>query len=263
MTEAQVSGMRNIALRLRYDGTRYHGWQTQRNAATVQAVVEEAVRRLTGEAIPRGVAGCSRTDAGVHAGVFVANFETGCTIPAERFPAAMRPYLPPDISVVAAAEVADDFHARFSCIKKEYIYRIYGGKAPDPFLYRRALYHPYRLDTAAMNTAAQKLCGRHDFRAFMATGGTVKDTVRTVFACGVEEREGMVNVTVSADGFLYNMVRIISGTLVAVSDGRIAPDAVTEIIEAGDRTRAGVTLPPYGLYLNRIWYPDGEACEII
>ena len=254
--------MRNIALLLRYDGARYHGWQTQQNALTVQELLEQALRRLTGEKIPKGVAGCSRTDAGVHANAYVANFFSGCTIPAERFPAAMRPFLPPDIAVVRAADVTPEFHARFSCVKKEYVYKLYGGRAPDPFLYRRALYHPYPLNISLMNRAALALCGRHDFRAFMAAGGTVKDTRRTVFSCGVEERGGMAVVTVSADGFLYNMVRIIAGTLIAVSDGRISAGGMPEILQSGDRTLAGVTLPPYGLYLNRIWYPDGEAQKI-
>lgn len=255
--------MRNIALLLRYDGARYHGWQAQRNALTVQEVLEKAVRQLTGEEIPKGIAGCSRTDAGVHANAYVASFFSDCTIPAERFPAAVRPFLPPDIAVVRAADVEPGFHARFSCVKKEYVYKIYGGRGPDPFLHRRALYHPYRLDVNLMNMAAVKLCGRHDFRAFMATGGTVKDTKRTVFSCGVEERSGMVVVTVSADGFLYNMVRIIAGTLIAVSDGKIPADGLTKIVKSGDRTQAGVTLPPYALYLNRLWYPGGEAREII
>ena len=197
--------MRNIALLLRYDGAGYHGWQTQQNALTIQETLECAVRRLTGEAIPKGLAGCSRTDAGVHANAYVANFFSNCTIPAERFPAAIRPLLPPDLSVLAAADMPMDFHARFSCTGKEYVYRIYGGSAPDPFRYRRAMYHPYRLDAEKMNAAAACLCGTHDFRAFMAAGATVKDTCRTVYDCHVSSEDGEVTVTISANGFLYNM----------------------------------------------------------
>ena len=251
--------LRNIALRLRYDGSAYHGWQFQQNAETVQETVENALRRLTGEEIPRGVFGCSRTDAGVHARTYVANFQSNCTIPADRFPAALRPFLPPDISLVAAADVPEDFHARFSCVGKEYIYRIYGGKAPDPFLYRRAYYYPYPLDVSAMDAAASEICGYRDFRVFMASGATVKDTHRTVKTCSVHERDGVVEIVISADGFLYNMVRIIAGTLVAVSDGKLTPAEISSLIENGDRTQAGVTLPPHGLYLNRIWYPQGEV----
>ncbi len=254
--------MRNIALLLRYDGAGYHGWQTQQNALTIQETLECAVRRLTGEAIPKGLAGCSRTDAGVHANAYVANFFSNCTIPAERFPAAIRPLLPPDLSVLAAADMPMDFHARFSCTGKEYVYRIYGGSAPDPFRYRRAMYHPYRLDAEKMNAAAACLCGTHDFRAFMAAGATVKDTCRTVYDCHVSSEGGEVTVTISANGFLYNMVRIVAGTLIAVSDGKIRPEQLPEMIRSGDRTRLGMTLPPFGLYLNRIWYPAGEAQDI-
>lgn len=251
--------MRNIALLLRYDGAAYHGWQTQQNAVTIQETLEQALRRLTGEPIPRGLAGCSRTDAGVHASAYVANFASACTIPAERFPAAIRPYLPPDISVRAAKDMPEDFHARFSCTGKEYIYRIYHGSEPDPFLYQRAIYHPYRLNAEKMNAAAACLRGTHDFRAFMAAGATVRDTVRTIYDCTVCETDGEIRVAVSANGFLYNMVRILAGTLMAVSDGKLQPEMLPEMIERGDRTRLGMTLPPYGLYLNRIWYPQGEA----
>ncbi|MBE6952278.1 MAG: tRNA pseudouridine(38-40) synthase TruA [Ruminococcaceae bacterium] len=254
---------RNIALRLRYDGSAYHGWQFQQNALSLQEVLETALRRLTGEELPRGVFGCSRTDAGVHARTYVANFQTRCTIPADRFPAALRPFLPPDLSLVAALDVPEDFHARFSCVGKEYVYRIYGGKAPDPFLYHRAHYYPYPLDIEKMDTAARLICGKRDFKVFMATGSIVKDTCRNVWDCRVEERDGVAEITISADGFLYNMVRIIAGTLVAVSDGKIVVDEIPELIERGDRTKAGVTLPPHGLYLNRIWYASGEASEWI
>ncbi|MBR5519649.1 MAG: tRNA pseudouridine(38-40) synthase TruA [Clostridia bacterium] len=254
---------RNIALRLRYDGSAYHGWQFQQNALTLQEVLETALRRLTGEEIPRGVFGCSRTDAGVHARTYVANFQTKCTIPADRFPAALRPFLPPDLSLVAAVDAGEDFHARFSCIGKEYIYRIYGGKAPDPFLYRRAYYYPYPLHPQIMDDAAKQICGHRDFKVFMASGATVKDTCRTVKTCSVAERDGVTEITISADGFLYNMVRIIAGTLVAVSDGKLSPEEIPALIERGDRTQAGVTLPPHGLYLNRIWYDAGEASEWI
>ena len=197
---------RNVALRLRYDGSAYHGWQFQQNALTLQEVLETALRRLTGEEIPRGVFGCSRTDAGVHARTYVANFQTRCTIPADRFPAALRPFLPPDLSLVAARDVPEDFHARFSCVGKEYVYRIYGGKAPDPFLYHRAYYYPYPLDIEKMDAAACLICGKRDFKVFMATGSIVKDTCRTVQNCRVEERDGVAEITISAESSSFLII---------------------------------------------------------
>ena len=245
---------RNVALRLRYDGSAYHGWQFQQNALTLQEVLETALRRLTGEEIPRGVFGCSRTDAGVHARTYVANFQTRCTIPADRFPAALRPFLPPDLSLVAARDVPEDFHARFSCVGKEYVYRIYGGKAPDPFLYHRAYYYPYPLDVEKMDAAARLICGKRDFKVFMATGSIVKDTCRTVQNCRVEERDGVAEITISADGFLYNMVRIIAGTLIGIGQGKLSPDCLSKALVTLNRLDLGVTAPACGLELTRVEY---------
>ena len=159
--------------------------------------------------------------------------------------------------------MAPEFHARFSCLKKEYIYRFYGGSSPDPFLLHRAHYHPYPLRVDEMNRAAAMIVGYRDFRAFMAAGSVIKDPRRTVLGCCVEAEGDAAKLTISADGFLYNMVRIIAGTLLAVSDGRLNADDIPQLISDGDRTRVGATLPPWGLYLNRIWYPDGEAAELI
>jgi len=248
--------MKNIALLLSYVGTSYHGWQRQENAVTVQATLEDALASLTGKAVT--LHGCGRTDAGVHALRYVANFKTDCSVPAERFPAALRPLLPNDIAVSAACEVGEDLHARFSCAKKEYIYKLYAGPSPDPFLYRRAHYTPYPLDVELMDSAAACFAGTRDFRAFAAAGGSVRSTVRTVYECHAEGDEKSATIRITADGFLYNMARIIAGTLLAVSRGKMDGGDIPGLFENGARENAGVTAPPWGLYLNRIWYKDGH-----
>jgi tRNA pseudouridine38-40 synthase len=246
--------MKNIAIAVKFDGSAYHGWQSQKNAVALQDVISEAIYKTTGEKPYPELTGCGRTDAGVHAVGYVANFKTDMRIPEEKFPLAILPKLPPDVSVVKAREVPPDFHARFSCLKKEYVYKIYHQNVPDPFLNRRAYFHPYPLDIDKMKKAAAYITGRHDFSAFRATGSAVKDCVRTVFSCEIKKKGKSVEIVVTADGFLYNMVRIISGTLLYVSDGKISADDMPAILESGDRTLAGITLPPHGLYLNRVWY---------
>ena len=231
-------------------------WQSQKNAVAIQDVLSGAILRLTGEPPYQELAGCSRTDAGLHANEFVANFKTNSTIPAERYPLALLPELPPDISVTGAAGVPDDLHSRFSCLKKEYVYKIYYSNVPDPFLRDRAYFHPSPLNAEKMRAAAAHIVGTHDFSAFMASGSAVRNRVRTVFYCEVETHGNYCEIIVCADGFLYNMVRIIAGTLFYVSDGKLSVGSIPEIIKSGDRTMSGVTLPPHGLYLNRVWYGD-------
>ncbi|MBR6740445.1 MAG: tRNA pseudouridine(38-40) synthase TruA [Clostridia bacterium] len=253
--------MRNTALLLSYEGTAYHGWQIQKDEPTVQQTLSEAIKKLTGSWPSPELTGCGRTDAGVHALNYVANFHHDSTVPAERMPYALLPFLPPDISVKAAREVPDDFNARFSCIKKEYCYRIYSAPFPDPFKRDRACFTTYPLDVERMNAAARLVEGRHDFAAFRATGGSAKTSVRTVFSCRVEQEEDQTAVYISADGFLYNMVRIIAGTLLYVSAGKIEPESITDIIEGRQRTSAGITMPPQGLYLRRVWYGEREGLD--
>ncbi|HHX71759.1 MAG TPA: tRNA pseudouridine(38-40) synthase TruA [Clostridiales bacterium] len=251
--------MRNIALLLSYDGTNYHGWQTQENAVTVQETIEHALSLATGEKIT--LYGCGRTDAGVHAKNYVASFRTSCTIPAHRIPAASRRFLPPDITIWEGMEVPADFHARFSCVKKEYVYSFYSGTAPDPFLRRYAAYTPYPIRLDEMQKAAAHYTGTHDFAAFCASGSIVKSTVRNVFSSKVEQNGPLTQFFVSADGFLYNMVRIMAGTLLYVSLGKLEAEDIPAVLAGKRRMDAGITAPPQGLCMNRVWYHEAEFTQ--
>lgn len=248
--------MRNIALRLSYDGTNYHGWQTQRDDATVQETLERAVAKIVKH--PVHVTGCGRTDAGVHALRYCANFRTDGTIPLDRVPLALNSRLPADIAVSDAAEVSPDFNAIGSCIQKEYIYRIHNSRIRDPFLDRGACFYPQPLDIGRMDAAAAAFVGTHDFAAVRSVGTETKTTVRTVHWCRAERQGDIITVSVCADGFLYNMVRAIVGTLVYASYGKLEPSDIPSLLEKGDRRLTGPTMPPQGLYMNRVWY-DGPA----
>lgn len=250
--------MKNIAVRICYDGTDYHGWQRQKNGITVQQVIEEALSSLINEDIK--VVGCSRTDSGVHAAEYVFNFKTNTSIPTEKLPYALNHRLSAGISACEAFEVPDDFNARFSSSGKRYIYKIWNAKTPNPFYAGYSWHLPYVLDVGAMGKAARLFEGTRDFSGFMAAGGSQKTTVRTIRLCKAErdaERDGMINVTVEADAFLYNMVRIITGTLAEVGLGRIKADDIPEIIASCDRKRGGMTAPPHGLFLKKVYYDLG------
>ena len=242
-------------------GTNYRGYQVQPNGVTVQQKLNEAARSLFG--YDCDIVGCSRTDSGVHAREFCAavtrkgtpSLETA--IPVERIPLALSHYLPSDISVWRAELVEDGFHPRYDVVSKEYVYKIWNGKVRDPFLEGRAWHCPKPIsDKAAkdMDRAARYLIGKHDFSAYMASDTKIKDTVREVFDIGVTKDGELVELRISADGFLYNMVRIITGTLVDVAYGRIAPEDIPKITESCDRRLAGTTAPPEGLYLNKVKY---------
>ena len=248
--------MVNIALILKYVGTAYHGWQSQKNATAISDVVSAAIKKVTGNAPHPRLEGCGRTDAGVHAEVYAANFHTESQIPPARLPYALNQQLPSDIKVMHARQVEDEFHARFSCLRKEYVYRIHPSRFPNPFYSDRALLYPCEVHPEKMCRAAADLVGRHDFRAFCATGSHVKNTVRELYACEVRQQGELLEIAVCADGFLYNMVRIIAGTLLYVSAGKIPEDAMPQILREGRRVEAGVTLPPHGLYLHRLWYDE-------
>ena len=242
----------NYKLVLTYDGGAFHGWQRQNNASSVQAAVEDAVFALFGARI--GVNGCSRTDAGVHASRFVANFHSEKTLPPKTVVQALNFYLPPAVAVLDCAIVPEAFHARFSCRSKEYVYRIYNAPVRDPFHEGRALFYRLPLDEALLDRQAKALIGTQDFAAFMAAGSSAKTTVRTVLFAGAERRGNEVLLRFEANGFLYNMVRIMSGTLLYIAEGKLERDSIPAIIASGDRLRAGKTLPPEGLYLNRVEY---------
>lgn len=248
--------MRNIALRLSYDGSAYHGWQVQKSDVTVAETLEQALTKICGH--PVKTVGCGRTDAGVHALRYCANFRTDCRIPTDRFPLAVNSRLPGDIAVSAAVEAPEDFNAIGSCIKKEYVYKIWNSPIPDPFLEKRVCFYPQKLDMALMRRAAAAFEGRHDFRAVRSLGTETKTTVRTVYWCRAEKEGDLITVSVCADGFLYNMCRAIVGTLVYASYGKLLPEDIPGLLEIGDRRLTGPTMPPQGLYLNRVWYP-GEV----
>ncbi len=244
-------------LEISFLGTAYFGFQVQKgkDLPTVQGTVQDAVNAVFGRRYP--VTGCSRTDRGVHAKQFFVTVDPGgdrITIPTEKIPTAMNAALPDDIAVKSAVTVPDSFHPRYTEMEKEYIYVFDNGGTRSPFDAGRAYYVPRPIREDLMDEAARKIEGKHDFTSFMAAGSKIVDAVRTVKSCRVRREGDRVILTVSADGFLYNMVRIIAGTLLAVSDGRISPDEVTDIVNARDRSRAGSTLPPDGLYLNRVTY---------
>ena len=246
--------MRNIALRLKYDGSRYHGWQVQKNEISVAQTLEEALTKICEH--PVKIVGCGRTDAGVHALRYCANFRTDCRIPTERIPLAVNSRLPGDIAVVDAMEAPEDFNAIGSCIKKEYSYRILNSSIRDPFLEKRVCFYPQSLDLSLMQQAARAFEGTHDFRAVRSVGTETKTTVRTVHWCRVEKEGDLITVSICADGFLYNMCRAMVGTMVYASYGKLQPEEIPELLEKGDRRLTGPTMPPQGLYLNRLWYEE-------
>ncbi len=246
--------MRNIALRLRYDGSRYHGWQVQKNEISVAQTLNEALEKVCGH--PVKTVGCGRTDAGVHALSYCANFRTDSRIPAERLPLAVNSRLPADIAVERAMDAPEDFNAIGSCIKKEYIYKILNSTIRDPFLEKRVCFYPQRLDMELMRRAAAAFEGTHDFRAVRSLGTPTKTTVRTVHHCRAEKQGDIITVSVCADGFLYNMCRAIVGTLIYASYGKLLPEDIPALLEKGDRRLTGPTMPPQGLYLNRVWYDE-------
>lgn len=248
--------MKNIALRLRYDGSRYHGWQVQKNAITVAQTMEEALAKVCGERVK--LTGCGRTDAGVHALRYCANFHSDCTVPVDRMPLAVNSRLPDDIAVVDAVEVPDDFNAIGSCVKKEYVYKILNSRIPDPFLADRVCLYPQRLDISLMQAAARAFEGTHDFKAVRSEGTQTKTTVRTVYWCRAEKDGDLITVSICANGFLYNMCRAMVGTMVYASYGKLIPEEIPALLEKRDRRLTGPTMPPQGLYLNRVWY-DGAA----
>lgn len=244
--------MRNLLLTIRFLGTAYHGWQIQENAVTVQQRLQEALKTVLGH--QPEIKGCSRTDTGVHAECFCVSLKTDSKIPCDRLPIALNVNLPKDIAAVSCVEVPEDFHARYNAKGKRYTYKILNTPLRDPFYEGLALHYPRPIDAEALNNACQAYIGTHDFAAFCSSGSSVTDTVRTVFDANVRREGDMVIFTVSADGFLYNMVRIMTGTLLAVAEGKLSADDISGIIDSRDRNKAGITAPPCGLYLKEVFY---------
>ena len=250
-----------LLLRISYLGTHFCGYQIQKDKRTVQGEVNLAAKKLFG--FDCDVTGCSRTDSGVHANDFCISVtrkgedSLDTEVDISKIPRALCAHLPADISVKRAEWVDKDFHPRYDVKYKEYIYRIYDREVRDPFEEGRSLHISHRLDDdaiAKMNEAASGFVGKHDFRAFMASGSTVESTVREVFYADVKKVGDAIVFRVAADGFLYNMVRIMTGTLLSVACGKIAPDEIKDIILSADRARAGMTAAAHGLYLNKVVY---------
>ena len=248
--------MRNIAMVLMYEGTQYHGWQVQKNAVSVCETMQIAASKIMGH--PVKITGCGRTDAGVHAKNYLANFRTDSSIPVDRIPYAMNTHLPHDIVVREAFEVPQEFNAIGSCVKKEYTYQVYNSRIRDPFYVNRACFYSRHLDEQVMQLAADRFVGTHDFAAVRSVGTDVKSTVRTVHYFQVQRQGELVLMRVCANGFLYNMARAMAGTVIYAADGKFPPEAITGILENGDRTAAGPTLPPGGLYMTQLWYECGD-----
>ena len=246
--------MRNIALKLMYVGTAYHGWQIQKNAVTVEETLEKALASVVGHAVK--CTGAGRTDAGVHAENYIANFRTTSTIPCDRLPLAVNTRLPEDIVVLRATQVPDSFNAIGSCLKKEYTYQIYNSRLGNAFYVNRAWFYPKPLDEQVMQRAADQFVGTHDFAAVRSVGTETRTTVRTVHYFTVERTGELIRFRVCADGFLYNMVRAMVGTCVYAAEGKFAPEDIPAILEAKNRTAAGPTVPPGGLYMTNLWYNE-------
>lgn len=244
--------MRNLLVTLSYDGSYYHGWQIQKNAVTVQEVFQKALEKVLCENTE--IKGCSRTDSGVHANMYCVSFKTEKSIPCENMVRALNTYLPKNIAVTSCKKVSDDFHARYSVKSKRYVYRIYNGKIRNPFLEKYAFHYRYPIDEKYLNDEAQAFLGTHDFSGFCSANSDVEDTVRTVYSLSVERSGDDVFFTVEADGFLYNMVRIMIGTLLFISEGKIKSGELSAIIDSKKRSAAGKTAPPQGLYLDFVNY---------
>jgi tRNA pseudouridine38-40 synthase len=243
---------RNIKLTIEYDGSRYHGWQYQDNAISVQEVLSKAIKKLTGEdVIPDGA---GRTDGGVHAYGQVASFRTDSSIPAEKFTPALNSFLPDDISVRASEEVDEGFHARFSAKGKHYRYMILNSPQRSALWAKRAWQIREGLDLAAMEEASHFFLGHHSFRAFCAAGHSVKTFDRTIYTSKWTTKGDLLIFDTEGDGYLYNMVRIMVGTMADIGKGRFKPEVIKHAIESGERNSIGITAPPDGLYLVEVYY---------
>lgn len=252
-SDVHSSNLKNLLLTISYDGKNFHGWQIQNNALTVQEEFQTALSKIIGD--DYDIKGCSRTDSGVHANMYCISLKTAHPIEPIRLKAALNRWLPMTIAVLDCVSVDDDFHARYSCKSKEYIYKIWNSEVRNPFLDGYALHYRYKIDEDMLNKAAQAYVGSHDYTSFCTLDNReMGDMTRTVKAFSVTRDGDMVIMRVEADGFLYNMVRIMVGTLLKIQQGKIAPDGILEIIEKKNRKFAGPTAPACGLYLNKVNY---------
>ena len=243
---------RNIKLTIEYDGKKFGGWQKQPTKLNIQGEIEQAIKEITGEDIELNASG--RTDSGVHSLGQVANFKTNSDISIEKFAIAINSKFKKSIVIKKAEEVDKDFHARYNCKGKKYRYIInnsYQGTA----IYRDLECHiPQKLDVQKMKEGIKYFEGEHDFKGFRASGTSSKNTVRNIYKAEIKQEGERVIIELTGNGFMYNMVRIIAGTIVDVGMGKIKPEEISQIIEAKDRSKAGKTLPPHGLYLVEVYY---------
>ena len=253
--------MRRIRTVIAYDGTDYVGWQTQPNGTAVQEVIEQAIREVTGER--SSLQGSGRTDSGVHARAQAAHFDTSARMAADKFAIALNTHLPADIRVLYSEEVSPDFHARFSAKEKQYRYFVQTGPHADVFARKYALHAYMPLDLEIMDHAAALVVGTHDFSAFMSTGREVESAVRTISLSRWEKQGKFLVYIVQGNGFLYNMVRILVGTMVGMGSGRIPADSMEKALASLSRKDAGPTAPPHGLVLWRVKYPDFDTEEVL
>ncbi|MCR5652274.1 MAG: tRNA pseudouridine(38-40) synthase TruA [Ruminococcus sp.] len=245
--------LRNLMITISYDGKDFHGWQIQKNGITVQEVFQNSLSKIVGEYYD--LKGCSRTDSGVHADMYCIGVKIAHPIEPVRLKAALNRWLPQSVSCLDCRQVDDSFHARYDCKSKQYKYKIWNSDTRNPFLNGYALFYPYKLDAEVLNTAAQDFVGRHDFTSFCTLDKReMGDMCRDVKHFEVEREGNLVTMTVEADGFLYNMVRIMVGTLLEIAQGKISPDAIPDIILKRDRSYAGATAQACGLYLNKVNY---------
>ena len=244
--------MRNIKLEIEYDGKDFNGWQKQPTKLNIQGEIERAIEIVTGEKVELIASG--RTDAGVHSLGQIANFKTDSKLPIEKFPVALNSKLKKSIRIQKAEEMDERFHSRYNCKQKTYRYIINNSKEGSA-IYRNLEYHiPVKLNIKDMKKAIKYFEGEHDFKGFKASGTSSKSSVRKIYKAEIKEDEQRIIIELTGNGFLYNMVGIIAGTIVDVGLGKIKPDEIPEIIKSKDRTRAGKTLPPYGLYLVKVNY---------
>jgi len=245
--------MRNLLVEMCYNGAKYHGYQVQANAITITEVVQDAIELILKKR--EDIVGCSRTDSKVHANSYFFNMKTDSNIPTDRFITVLNNALPDDIVILSCKEVDIEFHARYQCLGKEYIYKIWNNQQKNPFASDLALHHKTYIDVDLLNEVAQTFVGTHDFTSFCSKGFKKGSSmVKTVDYLNVYRQGDFVYIKIKANAFLYNMVRIIVGTLLYVNDGKIRPKDIEKIIQNKDRTTAGKTAPPQGLYLNTIYY---------
>ena len=244
--------MRNIALTIQYNGAAYHGWQRQKDVIAVQQVVEDTLGDITGAEIT--LYGCGRTDAGVHAIEYSCNFRTESAIPCDKLPYVLNQQLPPDISCLSACDMPQGFHARYDARGKRYIYKILNKPMKDVFLSSQAWHYRQPLDITLMQEACAAFVGEHDFTSMCSVDSTVDSKVRTIYELSVKHDGDFIVIDIHGSGFLYNMVRIITGTLVYVGIGKLTAADIPPIINAMDRTKAGITAPPQGLYMAKVYY---------